>query len=214
MRAVGRRPSKMNPNLCSMCEDFARKNPGGAVIPLSLLFADIRDSSRLAETLGTAKFTALISRFYNTVTDELIKADGLIDRLIGDEVIALFVPVLAGQKHADAALRAAQAILKATGHDKPGGPWVPLGVGIHTGNAFFGSLGSGGVSDITALGDDVNLTARLASTAAAGEILITEAIRAASGLPTNDLEPRRLELKGRSAPVDVWSMRVGSQGAG
>src|SRR4051794_17076001 len=55
MRAVGRRPSKMNPNLCSVCEDFARKNPGGAEIPLSLLFADIRGSSHLAETLGTTK---------------------------------------------------------------------------------------------------------------------------------------------------------------
>lgn len=213
MRITGRSPSKMNPNVCDTCERFARKNPGGAEIPLSLLFADIRGSSQLAETLGTTRFSALIARFYDAVTTELIEADGLIDRLIGDEVIALFVPVLAGQNHAEAALRGAQGILRATDHDKAGGPWVPLGVGIHTGTAFFGAVGSGSVSDITALGDDVNLTARLASTAAAGEILITDAARAAAGLSTDGLEPRHLELKGRSTPVDVRLMRISTNAA-
>jgi adenylate cyclase len=155
----------------------------------------------------------LIARFYNAVTSELIKADALIDRLIGDEVVALFVPTLAGKRHGEAALRAAQGVLKATGHDKSDGPWVPVGVGIHTGTAFVGAVGSAGVSDITALGDDVNLTARLASVASAGEILITEAARAAAGLATDGLEPRRLDLKGRSEPVDVWAMRIGANAA-
>jgi adenylate cyclase len=213
MRFIGRGPSRMNPNVCDTCERFAQNNPGGAVIPLSLLFADIRGSTTLAETLGTTQFSALIARFYDTVTEELIKVDGLIDRLIGDEVVALFVPVLAGQEHAQAALKGARGILQATGHGTSDGPWVPVGVGIHTGTAFIGSIGSAGVNDITALGDDVNLTARLASLAAAGEILITEATRAASGLPTDGLEARHLELKGRSTPVDVWVMRVGAYSA-
>jgi adenylate cyclase len=209
MRVIGRAPARMNPNICDMCERFAHDHPGGAEIPLSLLFADIRGSTGLAETLGTAQFSALIARFYNAVTDELIKADGLIDRLIGDEVVALFVPALARPSHAQSALRAAEAILRVTGHDKSGGPWVPVGIGVHTGNAFVGAIGTAGVTDITALGDDVNLTARLAGVAQAGEILITEAARAAAGLPTDGLEPRHLELKGRSAPVDVWLQRIG-----
>jgi adenylate cyclase len=129
-------------------------------------------------------------------------------------VIALFVPVLAGDKHAQSAVAAARGILKATGHDRSKGPWVPVGIGIHTGNAFVGAVGSAGVSDITALGDDVNLTARLASLASTGEILITEATRAASGLPTDGLEPRHLDLKGRNAPVDAWLMHVGAPQAG
>jgi adenylate cyclase len=213
MRFMGRSPAKMNPNMCDMCERFARIHPGGAEIPLSLLFADIRGSTGLAEKMGTKQFTDLISRFYDAVTEELIKADALIDRLIGDEVIALFVPALTHHRHAEAALDAAKRILAATGHDKREGPWVPVGVGIHTGNAFLGAIGSAGVSDVTALGDDVNLTARLASLASAGEILISEATRAAVGLPTDGLEPRRLELKGRSAPVDVWVMRIGADSA-
>lgn len=210
MRVMGRGPARMNPNICGVCEEFARQSPGGAEIPLTLLFADIRGSTTLAETLGTTQFSALIARFYDAVTEELIKADGMIDRLIGDEVIALFVPVLNGTRHAEAAVRAAQAVLRATGHDSSEGPWIPVGVGVHTGRAFVGAVGSAGVSDITALGDDVNLTARLASVASAGEIFITEATRADAGLTTDGLEPRHLELKGRSAPVDVWVMRVGA----
>jgi adenylate cyclase len=209
MRVTGRTRSKLNPNMCNMCERYAEQHPGGAEVPLTMLFADIRGSTTLAETLGTKRFSALIARFYDAVTEELIKADAMIDRLIGDEVVALFLPVLADQEHAKAALAGAIAILKATGHENSGGPWVPVGAGIHTGIAFVGSVGSPGVNDITALGDDVNLTARLASLASAGEILMTEAARVASGLPTDGLEPRHLELKGRSAPVDVWVMRVG-----
>jgi adenylate cyclase len=209
MRRVGRSRARMNPNMCDMCERFAEKHPGGAEIPLSLLFADIRGSTALAETLGTARFSSLIARFYDAVTEELIRVNALIDRLVGDEVIALFVPVLAREKHAQLALEGAKAILKATGHESAEGPWVPVGVGIHTGSAFVGAVGRSGVTDITALGDDVNLTARLASLASAGEILITEAARVASGLATDGLEQRHLELKGRSTPVDVWVMRVG-----
>jgi adenylate cyclase len=210
MRLIGREPSRMNPRMCGVCERLAKGQPGGAEVRLSLLFADIRGSSALAETLGTKSFSDLIARFYNAATDELVKADGLVDRLIGDEVIGLFLPALAGSRHSGAAMRAAEGILRATGHDKRGGPWVPIGAGIHTGTAFVGSVGSSGVSDITALGDDVNLTARLASAAAAGEILITEAARADAGLATDGLESRHLELKGRKEPVDVWVMRIGA----
>jgi adenylate cyclase len=210
MRVMGRGQAKMNPSICDVCEQFARESPGGAEIPLSMLFADIRGSTGLAEKLGTTQFSALIARFYDAVTEELLKENALIDRLIGDEAVALFVPVLAGGKHAEAAVRAANGILRATGHEDTAGPWVPVGVGVHTGMAFVGSVGSTGVSDITALGDDVNLTARLASVAAAGEIVMTEATRAAVGLPTGGLEMRRLDLKGRSTPVDVWAMRAGA----
>ncbi|MGA7730378.1 MAG: adenylate/guanylate cyclase domain-containing protein [Chloroflexia bacterium] len=200
----------MNPRLCGVCERFAEKHPGGAEVPLTLLFADIRGSTAMAEKLGTGEFSALISRFYNAVTEELVKTYALIDRLIGDEVIALFVPGLAGDSHPEVAVKAAEGILRATGHDRSEGPWVPVGIGIHTGNAFVGAVGSAGMSDITALGEDVNLTARLASTAGAGEILITEDTRAAAGLEIGSLEPRRLDLRGHSAPVDVWLMRIGA----
>ena len=204
MRVVGRAPAKMNPNICDVCERRGREHPGGAVVPLSMVFADIRGSTALAEKLGTVQFSALIARFYDAVTEELLKENALIDRLIGDEAVALFVPMLAGHEHAQAAVSAAIGIMRATGHGESEGPWVPVGIGVHTGTAFVGSVGRSGVNDVTALGDDVNLTARLASAASAGEIIMTEATRAAAGLPAEELEARSLELKGRSSTIDVW----------
>jgi adenylate cyclase len=210
MRVVGRAPAKMNPNICDVCERRGREHPGGAVVPLSMLFADIRGSTALAEKLGTIEFPKLIARFYDAATAELLKENALIDRLLGDEAVALFVPILTGSKHAQSAVAAARGILKATGHEDPSGPWVPVGIGVHTGTAFVGSVGSAGVSDFAALGDDVNVTARLASVAAAGEIVMTEATRAAVDLPTYGLEARSVELKGRGTPVDIWVMRAGA----
>lgn len=209
LRFTGKAPSRMNPRFCNACFGYLEKHPGGAEVPLTMLFADIRGSTTLAEKLGTKHFSALIARFYNVLTEELIHTDALIDRLIGDEVIALYLPGIAGEKHAQLAVTAAQRILRGTGHESSEGPWVPVGIGIHTGMAFVGAVGKSGVSDITALGDDVNLTARLASIAQVGEILITEQTRAAAQLPTEQLESRSLLLKGRSAPVDVWLMRIG-----
>src|SRR5436309_2313263 len=73
------------------------------------------------------------------------------------------------------ALQAAEDLLRATGHGDDQGPWAPLGAAVHTGTAFVGIVGSRGSSDFTALGDPMNLTAHLASQAAVGEILVTEA---------------------------------------
>lgn len=211
LRLRGVRPAKMNPRFCSLCEGMAEKHPGGAEIELTLLFADIRGSTGLAESLGTAAFTRLVGRFYDAVTRVLIGSDAFIDRLIGDEVIALFIPLLVGPDYTTKAVDAARRILADTGHGTPEGPWVAVGAGVHTGTAFVGSVGSSGVTDFTALGDDVNATARLASAAGPGEILVSGPTAVAAGLDTAILEPRRLELKGRQQPMDVYVL--GANGA-
>jgi adenylate cyclase len=204
LRMRGVRPAKMNPRFCSQCETMAEKHPGGVELELTMLFADIRGSTTLAESLGNAAFTRLVGRFYDTVTHILIGSDAFIDRLIGDEVIALFIPLLAGPTHSNRAVEAARRILVDTGHRKPEGPWVPVGIGVHTGTAFVGSVGSAGVTDFTALGDDVNATARLASAAGAGEILVSRSTADAADLDTTRLEPRELALKGRQQSMDVF----------
>jgi adenylate cyclase len=193
----------MNPRFCSICEHFARTHPGGVELELSMLFADIRGSTTLAETMGTAEFTQLINRFFMAATNVLVKSDGLIDRLRGDEVFAVFLPLFAGANHSRVAVEAAQALLHATGHGESRGPWVPVGVGVHTGVAFLGTVGSQGVTDLTALGDAVNTASRLASLAGPGEVLVSDATCAAAGLDRGSLESRRLELKGRIEPIDV-----------
>jgi len=199
-----KRPSNLNPNLCTVCEKFASKYQGGAVIELSMLFVDVRGSTALAERLSTAEFSQLINRFYKVATDILIRTDALIDKLVGDQVTGLYCPGLAGPAHAERALTAARGIMRATGHADPGGPWIPLGAGVHTGTAYVGSVGSrDGTIDISALGDAPNTGARLASSAGPGEILMSEPAYAAVGKSLGDHDTRVLALKGKSEPVGV-----------
>jgi adenylate cyclase len=201
-------PSAKNPNFCNKCEVFARTHPGGAEIELTLLFADIRGSTGLAEQTSAAVFSALLNRFYGAANRVLINSDALVDKLVGDEVIGLFLPAI-GPDHPRKAALAARDLLLATGHSDPKGPWVPVGVGVHTGTAYVGAVGSNStVTDFTALGDAVNVTARLASVAAAGEVLISETSYPGARDDLGELELRQLEVKGRDAPIDVRVLHV------
>jgi adenylate cyclase len=179
--------------------------PGGAEVELSMLFVDARGSTRLAERMTATEFGLLMDRFYKAATKVLIQTDAFIDKLVGDEVIGLYLPLFTGPNHAGAAFEAARGLLRVTGHGDKGGPWLPIGVGIHTGVAYVGvvSGAEGTVMDVTALGDNVNTTARLASSAGPGEALISEAAYSAAGLDLGNLEHRQLELKGKSQAVGV-----------
>jgi len=205
---IKRRPSEMNPNYCNLCETFIRTHPGGAEVELTLLFADVRGSTGLAERMTAMEFTKLLNRFYHSANRVLIDSDGLVDKLVGDEVIGLYLPFL-GQEHPRKAVLAARDLLVATGHEDPNGPWVPVGAGVHTGMAYVGAVGSQEtVTDFTALGDAVNTTARLSAVAAAGEVLVSDEAYAQSGLAFGDLERRELELRGRTKPLGVRVLRV------
>ncbi|MGE5221085.1 MAG: adenylate/guanylate cyclase domain-containing protein, partial [Omnitrophica WOR_2 bacterium] len=209
---LNKRRSPHNALICNVCENFAIKYPGGTEINLTMLFADVRGSTALAEKMSSMDFSRLIDRFFNTSIDVFTHHDAVIDRLVGDEMIGYFLPSLAGSNHPQRAFEAALDLLSVTGHGSPEGPWTPIGIGVHTGMAFFGSVGrKDGVMDITALGDAVNTTARLASQAGAGEVLISEAAYQAAGLELGNLEKRSLSLKGRSEEVPVRVFRVGNE---
>jgi len=203
-------PSKMNPHLCNACELFAEEHQGGAEVELSLLFADVRGSTTLAERMSPTDFSNLINRFYNVATRIMVQTDGLIDKIIGDQVAAMYTQSFAGQDHARKALAAAQQLLHDTGHHSPEGPWIPIGVGVHTGISFIGSVGrESGLSDITVLGDAPNTAARLSSNARQGEILISDAAYNVINMDLGQLETRTLELKGKSQAVEVHVLSSG-----
>ena len=117
--------------------------------------------------------------------------------------MALFIPGFAGSDHAASAIAAARRLLEQTGNDGQD-PWIPVGVGVHTGRSFVGTVGEGDARDFTALGDTVNTTARLTGLAGAGEILISAEAATAGNLETAGLERRTLEFRGREQPVDAW----------
>jgi adenylate cyclase len=207
MRMIGKRPSGRKPNMCSGCFDFMAHHHGGAEIECSFLFADIRGSTTMAEGMTTTSFRGLLDRFYSTASRVVFDHDGSVDKFVGDELVAMFPPLMSGERHAAHAIEAAQALLEATGHADAGGPWVPLGAGVHTGLAWVGAVGDESHVELTALGDTVNTTARLASKARVGEILVTIAAAEAAGLVAAG-EPRSLDLKGKELPTDVVVLRV------
>lgn len=207
MRMIGKRPSDKNPTMCRSCFDFMVQHHGGAEIECSFLFADIRGSTTIAEGMSATTFRGLLDRFYSTASAVVFDHDGSVDKFVGDELVAIFFPLLSGERHAARAIEAAQALLLATGHTDPAGPWVPLGAGVHTGPAWVGAVGDGAHTELTALGDTVNITARLASVAKAGEILVTTAAAEGAGLDPA-LERRSLHLKGKDTRTEVVVLRV------
>lgn len=199
-----KRPSKLNPLLCNVCDDFASHHQGGAEVELSLLFVDVRGSTALAEKMNPTEFSKLINRFYNAATQVMIRTDALIDKIMGDQAAGIYVPGFAGKDHAQRAIHAAQEIMNAVGYGKSDGPWLSIGAGVHTGIAFVGSVGSAeGTTDITVLGDAANTAARLSSKAQAGEILISDTAYQSAELSLGKLETRDLDLKGKANAVRV-----------
>jgi adenylate cyclase len=208
MRLIGKRQSTANPHMCTTCEDVLIKHHGGAEVTATMLFADIRGSTALAERMSPAAFRGLLDRFYTTASRAVFDHDGMVDKFVGDELVAMFFS-MAGDDYSAKAIDTARVLLDRTGHADPGGPWVPVGAGVHTGVVWFGAVGEGSHVELTAVGDPVNVTARLASAAATGEVLVSVAAARDAGLDLSGHEPRRLELKGKALATDVISLRVG-----
>jgi adenylate cyclase len=205
---IGRRPSGQNPNWCSPCFDHITEHHGGAEVELSLLFADIRGSTGMAERRSASEYRAILDRFYDVAAHAIIDYDGFIDKFVGDEVVAIFAPLLAGEQHAAKAIEAAQTLLRKTGHEATEGPWVALGAGVHTGITWMGAVGEGPHTALTAVGDVVNVTARLAALAQPGEILVTADAASAAGVG-DGLARRVLDLRGKQQQTEVVALQIG-----
>ncbi|HEX5148031.1 MAG TPA: adenylate/guanylate cyclase domain-containing protein [Candidatus Limnocylindrales bacterium] len=210
LRHIGFARFSGNPALCQNCINGFRKNGlTGAEIPVTLVFADVRGSTGIAERMRPTDFRAFLDRFYRIGSASILGHDGLVDKLVGDEVIGLFFGGVTGPDHATAAIAAAIDLMQQAGHSDAsrGGP-IPIGAGVHTGEAYVGTTGpAGAVDDFTALGDVVNATARLASLAGAGELLVSVAAASAAHRPVDGTERRTLEVRGRHEPIEVIVLR-------
>jgi adenylate cyclase len=200
----GKKRSVLNPRFCNQCDGFAEQFPGGAEVEMSMLFADIRGSTALSEQTGPREFSRLINRFYIEATGAVVEEDGLVEKLAGDEVAVFWGAGFAGPQYVERTLRAAHKILRAMQKHA-----IPVGIGVHAGVAYFGTMGaSDGLTNISAIGDEVNTAARLASQAGTGEIIVSEAALEQAGVEMAPFEKRVLTLKGIRHPVDVRVMHV------
>jgi adenylate cyclase len=196
--AAGFSPSRKNPNLCRRCCDALPA--GGAEVDVAVLFADVRGSTGLGQRRVAADYAALLNRFYIAATRTLLRHDAVIDKLIGDEIMAFFVRGISGPQYRRRAVLAGMELLDAVGYGSGEEPWLDLGVAVNAGVAYVGNVG-GAVVDFTALGDAVNVAARMQQHAAGGELLV------ASGVADDLMETtqrRRLNLRGRDLAIDAF----------
>lgn len=214
-------PSNRNPRFCSLCDGFIRANPGGAKVTMSVVFADVRDSTRLSEELPLEEYVRRMNDFYRRATGVFVEADGFMLDVVGDEVFALFPAGFSGVSPADEGkegaeleqARAALAAKKAFGaaerlaavcREAPEEAFA-FGVSAHTGDVYVGTVrgAEDGIADIRVWGAEVNKAARLCSAARPGEALVSESTRVLAGIDAARFPSQTIELKGFSQPVEV-----------
>jgi adenylate cyclase len=196
-RLLGSRPSRLNPSFCAAC--FEGAPLGGYETDIGVLFADARGYTAWAKTKSPTDCADSLNRFYNSASASLMAHDAIIDKFVGDEVMALFVTAMPtlGSSMCDQMLAAAQDLL-VTARDACGE--LPIGVGLNCGTAWIGNVGSPDVRDFTALGDVVNMAARLQGCAEPGQIVLSEAVRQRLTSPP-PMTVEHLSVKGAEGPV-------------
>ena len=204
---LGYRPSRKNPTVCSVCVEFAP--PGGMKMQTGVLFADLRGFTSRFHGVDPEQASLLLRRFYRCAEDVLFP-DAVIDKLIGDEVMALYLPDLKkDMDHAEVPmlmLKHARDLLRSVGYGSAEAPFVEMGIGLDFGEAFVGNIGQRALYDFTAVGDVVNTASRLQRQAAGGEIVLSE--RVACGLPSSTGSRVLLTLKGMAEPQLAYRVSV------
>jgi adenylate cyclase len=199
--------SVANPTMCGMCFRELADHPGGAEVDISIVFADIRGSTAIAERIGPVAFRAALQRFYELSARAVEARDGFVDKYLGDGVMALFVPIFTGEAHAERAVSGAIDLVSAIERSDLPASGIRVGAGVHRGTAFVGVMGTGDKLDFSALGDPVNVAARLGGLADGGEVLASRDAWLAAGRPAAAGEPRQVTIAGRTEPLEVVALR-------
>ena len=184
---------------------------GGANQTITVLFADIRGFTGISENANPERVVALLNQYFSAMSQIIFDHGGTLDKYIGDGLMALFGAPTATPADSVNALMTAVAMQRKVRELNPilvsqGYGEIAVGIGLHTGEATVGYIGSEQRSEYTAIGDTVNLASRLESNTAGGQILISEATARAAGhiFPLTARPP--LTVKNRRQPVDVFEV--------
>jgi PAS domain S-box-containing protein len=197
------------PALVDQVRDLdAAQRPQRRVI--TVLFADIRDFSRFGEHIDPEELIELANGFFTEVVAVISECHGLIDKFMGDAVMALFnTPLNPQEDHVEQAVRAAlgvQARLSAYRKQLPPGRTLHFGIGLHTGEAVVGNVGSEQRKDYSAVGDVVNLCKRIQELAGSDQVLISRDVytRVRDWVSVESLPP--VQVKGRQNLEEVYRL--------
>jgi adenylate cyclase len=202
MKRIGYEPSRKNPQICARCIEHAPE--GGAIVPVTVLFADVRGYTSLCEQLAPAEVSELVNRLYETASSALLAHEGLLGQVAGDEVEGLFVPGLAGPNYRQKAVEAARSLVRVVRYMDAPTETLDVGIGIATGEEFVGNVAGGGYKDFAAVGDVTNTAARLTSMAKNGEIVVDAETYRGVARAYPDALPQELVLKGKREPVEAY----------
>ena len=213
-RAFGIRPSKMNPNTCTICElMFTRVMKARKVsVDATVLFADLRGYTGLSQSLSPDAISGLLDTFYDECANAIWEYDGLLNKTIGDAVMAIFNFPIRGEDHASRAVRAARAIQKRWASERENlaktlgvdGSELGVGIGIHSGELSFGEFGRSH-RDLTAIGTVVNTASRAQTVADADQILVTEVVYQRARSDLSGSQAKAYRLKGFEAPIELYA---------
>jgi adenylate cyclase len=191
----------------------------GAVQDITVLFADIRGFTRMSESMDAREVVRMLNELFTAMSEVIFTSGGTVDKFIGDCIMALFGAPLESPFSADHALRAAVAMQQTAkrlnmSRAQLGLREIPIGIGLHTGSAVVGNIGSADRVQYTAIGDTVNVASRLVNKAEGYQIIASEAFRKA----LSDAGPLTLigevELKGRRNRLNVYSVAWENMPAG
>ncbi len=207
-RLFGIRPSRMNPNTCTICELMFTKvmKARKITIDATILFADLRGYTSLSQSQSSEAVSGLLDAFYDECAHAIWERDGLLNKTIGDAVMAIFNFPIGQGDHPRQAVLAAQEIQRRWNARRLGEELglaraeLGVGIGIHCGELSFGEFGRSH-RDLTAIGTVVNLASRVQSAAAAGEILVTQAVYERAQAELAGSPPQQRELKGFEGPT-------------
>ena len=213
-RLMGIKVSRMNPNLCTICETmFTRvKRRKQIVVPATVLFADLRGYTELAQSATSQDVLETLHGFADDCANAVWERDGIINKFIGDAMLAIFNFPILRDDHVQQAVLTAQDIQRrwaqrTAAMAASGGASIGLGIGIHTGLASIGEIGTA-YKDFTVIGPVVNMASRIQAAARAGEILTSNDVyeHVADTFPR--AEARECQLKGIELPVTVHPLPV------
>jgi len=213
-RAFGIRPSRMNPNTCTIYELMLTKvmKARQVVVDATVLFADLRGYTGLSQSHSAGAVSALLDAFYDECAEAIWEHDGLLNKTMGDAVMAVFNFPIRRDDHPAQAVRAARelqdrwrrrrdALADSIGVDRE---TMGVGVGIDAGRLSFGEFGRTH-QDLTAIGTVVNTASRAQSAAAADEILVTQAVHDRALFELKESRAQDYRLKGFDEPMRLWA---------
>ena len=209
-RLLGVRISRMNPDLCNICETMFTKvkRKKQIVIPATVLFADLRGYTTISEAATSGDVVDMLHDFYDGCASAVWDRDGIVNKFIGDAVLAIFNFPIMREDHVRQAVIAALDIQQRCSQRKRlvvGGASVGVGIGIHTGAASIGEVGMA-YKDFTIIGSVVNTASRIQGAAKAGEVLVSKEVYALVADRFPNSESRVCQLKGIEPPLTLYHL--------